>query len=137
MKKTIRISSAIILNSNNELLVVRKCNSSFYMLPGGKIEENESLIDALIRELKEELGLEFKGCDFTFLGVHETDAVNEPATIVQGNIFLLKTPLSVDKIANYAEIEEICWVAKSNYKEYQLAHLLQEFALPRWLADFQ
>lgn len=136
MENTIRISSAILLNTNRDMLVVRKRNSKFYMLPGGKIEGAESLIATLIRELHEELNLSLSPDDFTFLGSHETAAVNEKNTIVQGNIFLLNKPLDELPI-NHAEIEEVCWISKSNYHTFQLAHLLEEFALPRWLANFK
>lgn len=136
MKKTIRIASAILLNENQDMLVVRKKHSKFYMLPGGKIEGDEKLIDTLIRELNEELDLKFYSTDFIFLGKHETDAVNEKDTIVEGNIFLLKSTL--DKLpAHFSEIEEACWITKNNYSDYVLAHLLKEFALPRWLTNFQ
>lgn len=47
----------MLLNKDNHLLVVRKKGSAFYMLAGGKIEEKELPIQALIRELKEELNL--------------------------------------------------------------------------------
>ena len=46
----------IIINEKNEILVVYYKNSDVYMLPGGGIEENESVIDAAIREVKEETG---------------------------------------------------------------------------------
>ena len=137
VKNTIRISSALLLNDNKDLLVVRKAKSAFFMLPGGKIEKDEDLIDTLLRELNEELNLQFVGEDFSFLGTHETSAVNEKDTVVQGNIFLLNKALVVESITNRAEIEEVCWITKANYKDYQLAHLLKEFALPRWLADFK
>lgn len=48
---------ALIINSHGEATV---CNyGDVYLLPGGKIEKNESKLDALKREIKEELGLEF------------------------------------------------------------------------------
>lgn len=136
MKKTIRVASALLLNSNKDLLVVRKHKSSYFMLPGGKIENGEQLIDTLLRELHEELDLTFTSNDFTFLGTHETIAANEEDTIVQGNIFRLNKPF--DLSVNFqAEIEELKWIKKDDYQQYQLAHLLKEFALPKWLADFK
>lgn len=137
MKNIIRIASAILLNANQDMLVVRKRNSLFYMLPGGKIEPNEQLIEALLRELEEELGLQFEPSNFTFLGSHETKAANEENTIVQGNIFLLDSALNFQNIQNRAEIEEVTCITKDNYMDFQLAHLLKEFALPKWLNDFQ
>lgn len=126
------IASALIQNKQGELLVVRKRNSEFYMLPGGKVQNNETLIQALIRELKEELNMDFCEHDFSFLGQHESIAVNEKNTIVQGNIFRLNT--SIDKLPDaFAELQEVLTINKNNYQDYQLANLLKEFALPIWL----
>ena len=132
MSTKILIASALLLNSNKDLLVVRKNKSKFYMLPGGKVESTESYIQTLLRELAEELNLEFNESDFTYLGQHETQAVNEANTIVQGNIFLLKTPL-VSLPKAHAELEEVRFIKREEINNYQLAHLLKEFALPIWL----
>lgn len=137
MSHIIKIASAIILDSQNNLLVVRKKNSTFYMLPGGKIENNETKIQTLIRELDEELNLDFKEEQFEFLGSHSTTAANEANTIVEGNIFKLKTTISFENINNQAEIEEVTWLSKESYQNFKLAHLLQEFALPKWLNNFK
>ncbi|WP_394613790.1 NUDIX domain-containing protein [Lentzea sp. JNUCC 0626] len=40
------------------LLVVRSRNKKAFYLPGGKIEPGESLVDAVRREVREELGVE-------------------------------------------------------------------------------
>ena len=46
---------AILVNSNNEILLGYSHND--YQFPGGHVEENESLVDALEREIKEETGI--------------------------------------------------------------------------------
>ncbi|MGN0003809.1 MAG: NUDIX domain-containing protein [Sphingobacterium composti] len=126
------IASALLLNADKDLLVVRKKNSKFFMLPGGKVESNESYSNTLVRELKEELNLTFDATDFKYLGQHETKAVNETNTIVQGNIFVLMRPLLILPNAN-AELEEVRFIRKNEYHNFLLAHLLKEFALPIWL----
>lgn len=53
----------LIFDNNNNVLI---CNyNGIYMLPGGKIELGEKVIDALLRELNEELGYDFAGEDIT------------------------------------------------------------------------
>lgn len=70
--------------------------------------------------------------ELTYLGEHQTKAVNEIETIVHGSIFIVKienvfTPI----IAN--EIEEYVWLNKNNYTQYTWAHLAEEFVQPWWL----
>ena len=48
---------ALIIDDNNVVTLCNYCN--VYLLPGGKVEDNESVIEGLLRELEEELGLGF------------------------------------------------------------------------------
>ena len=47
----------IIFNKDNLISLIYSQKYHFYKLPGGGIEEGESHLDTLIRELKEETGL--------------------------------------------------------------------------------
>ena len=49
---------AILINDKNEILVGNY--SGTYLLPGGSINPNEDISNALIRELKEETGIDYK-----------------------------------------------------------------------------
>jgi len=54
-----------LLIKDNAVLFVRRSKNNFmggiYELPSGKVEKNENNVSALIREVKEEVGLEVTG----------------------------------------------------------------------------
>ena len=129
---TINLATVMIRDLEGRLLAVRKKKSLYYMMPGGKIEPNETYPEALARELNEELGLAIQLTDLHFIGSHRAIAVNEKHTMVEANIFLLHI-FDPFKISAKSEIEEIVWLTRDTYRQYKLAHLLEEFALPRWL----
>lgn len=52
---------AVIINSNNQLML-GYCDNT-YQFPGGHLKENESLENGLIRELKEETGIDISDFD--------------------------------------------------------------------------
>lgn len=133
--KTIHVASAIIVDQQNRFLTVRKKHSSYFMMAGGKIESNETPLQALVREIKEELALILKTSAITFLGTYETLAVNEKDTIVNAHIYQIL--LTNETVQNCAEIEEIKWLTAENYTEVKLARLLSEFSLPIWLDILQ
>lgn len=128
----ITIASAMILNSKKEILLVRKKGSTYFQLPGGKVNNNETFIETLKRELFEEINLNIEEAKCIFLGNHETLAVNEKNTRVCGNLFEV-IDTNTDNIQIKNEIEEMAWISQSNYKDYKWAHLAEEFILPIWL----
>ncbi len=60
MKQVRKAVRTFLINDNKVIVIKYKTNKNmgYYDIPGGKIEENESAIDASIREFKEETGIE-------------------------------------------------------------------------------
>ena len=65
----LRVSTLIFNEDESKVLLFNVTGRSFYMLPGGKINELEESIDAIKREVKEELG--WKHLEYKFLGISE------------------------------------------------------------------
>ena len=60
MKQVRKAVRTYLINDNKVIVIKYKTNKNmnYYDIPGGKVEENESAIDASIREFKEETGIE-------------------------------------------------------------------------------
>ncbi|MDR6354171.1 8-oxo-dGTP diphosphatase [Pseudomonas psychrotolerans] len=82
MTTTLHVAAAVLLNEQQQLLLVRKRGTSAFMQPGGKIDRGEQPLDALVRELYEELGLVIDPSDASFLGNYLAPAANEPGFMV-------------------------------------------------------
>ena len=70
-----------LVNSQNELLIANY--GGIYLLPGGKVDNNESLIEALIRELKEETGIIYNDKELEYLCTLDYYQKNYPKGIIQ------------------------------------------------------
>ena len=65
-----RISAVCVIENEGKYLFVKRAHTGmadgFYMLPGGHVDEGESVLHATCRELKEELGIDVKEEDLEF-----------------------------------------------------------------------
>ena len=123
----IRIAAAVIIDADGRLLLVRKRGTSAFMQPGGKIEPDELPIDALVRELREELGLVIDPGAPSWLGSFSAQAANEPGVVVNAELFAMSLwgePIPA------AEIEEMIWLEPGPAGAISLAPLTLETVLP-------
>ena len=100
----IRIATAVLMDQEGRVLLVRKRSARFFMQPGGKLEEGETALDALARELTEELGCPLLNYS---LGVFTADAANEPGETVEATVFRVEIN---GEVRPRAEIEELVWI---------------------------
>lgn len=62
-----RNNSALIVNPKNQILIIKRSDNDDSMpgvweLPSGGIEENESIEESVLREVKEEVGIVLDSC---------------------------------------------------------------------------
>ncbi|WP_426208475.1 NUDIX hydrolase [Pseudomonas sp. TWR2-1-1] len=125
--KIIRIAAAVLIGPDGRTLLVRKRGTRAFMQPGGKIEAHEQPVNALARELEEELALNIDPASATYLGHFSAPAVNEPGFEVQAELFLLHIQQSVSPAA---EIEEVQWIDPCGDGGLELAPLTRDLILP-------
>jgi 8-oxo-dGTP diphosphatase len=127
MPKIIHIAAALLLDAQGQTLLVRKRGTTAFMQPGGKIEAHEQPVEALARELFEELGLTIEARQAEYLGQFSAPAANEPGFEVRAELFRLHCAGAVHPAA---EIEEARWVDIDQVEHLELAPLTRDLILP-------
>lgn len=118
---SIRVSAAVIRDVDGRLLLVRKSGTTAFMQPGGKPEAGETPAETLVRELREELGVEVDLADLRSLGVFRADAANEPGHSVVADVF--EVSISDQTPVAAAEIVEVRWAARADAERVEIAPL--------------
>ena len=104
--------SAWILVENRKVLSTRSEGKDTYYIPGGKVEADESDLEAVVREIKEELSIDLDPEQTEQVGVFETQAHGKPeGTIVRMTCF--SGPFS-GEVAPAAEIAEVVWITHAD-----------------------
>lgn len=126
---TLKIATACFINDKHELLVVRKQNTTAWMLPGGKLDADETPTEALIRELEEELQISVSASALRFIGSFDAVAANEADTLVNAQVFLAQLPTGQAPV-HAAEIAEMKWLPLSISTPLDVAPMLRESIIP-------
>jgi ADP-ribose pyrophosphatase YjhB (NUDIX family) len=104
-------SRAIVLNTQNQILLVKHTYQPHWYLPGGGVKKRESAKKAVLRELKEEVGL-------TILGEPELFGIYHHVYLGVSDypiIYVVKEYTLSE--ANSPEIKEIGWFDYANLPE--------------------
>lgn len=125
----LHIAAACLFNTQGHLLTVRKRGTQAWMLPGGKRDGDETPLQALVRELQEELQITMAAADFAPLGQFSAIAANEAATQVHAHVLVAHAPLQ-RTVQAAAEIAGVQWLALDQPLPDTLAPLLRSQVIP-------
>jgi 8-oxo-dGTP diphosphatase len=112
----------LALIRNGHVLLVRRSGDPFLILPGGKPEAGESDVEALRREIEEELSCRLDESTLRHLGDYEDELVDDPRRMVTVRLYvgeLCGTPRPS------AEIGELVWHPIGDLDEQSLAPSLR------------
>jgi 8-oxo-dGTP diphosphatase len=96
------VAVVLLLIQKGQVLLMKRANSGFgdglYALPGGGMDGDEPLRNALIREAKEELGIDISPADLEFVTVLHTGRYEKNK--YEALVFCFKTDKFSGKLVN-------------------------------------
>ena len=111
---------AVILDDDDRVLLTRRNIQPFkdqWVMPGGKIDLGEPILDALKREVHEEVGLEVEVLGLIDVFEHLTPGEDNYHFVI---LYYRCRPLFCDITSNEAEVAAVAWVGRSELAVYPL-----------------
>ena len=99
MEKSFNLRAyGLLINENGEILIVREIvkNRMITKFPGGGLEFGEGLVDCLVREFKEELGIEIEVLSHFYTTDYFVESFFNPHHQVIAVYYLVKTKDAVN-----------------------------------------
>lgn len=104
----------LVEETEDQILLVQVRHREKYYFPGGKIDEGETLLEAIQREIEEELQLHFFQEDFTYIGKVIGEAYPQPNTLTELNGFKVNQRINWNDVQIDNEVTDIRWFNKSD-----------------------
>ena len=120
-KQSIKTSVvACIIDEQERVLLTRRCVEPFcdqWVMPGGKVDHGEPLLEALHREVREEVGIEVHIDGLLDVYEHVAVGDNNDHYVI---LYYRAHPLTVEMKLNDQEVSEADWVTKNQLATYDI-----------------
>lgn len=123
------VVGGILVERGKVLVLQRHASEKIYPgmweLPSGKREKFESTEKAVVREFKEETGLNIKVVKPISLFEYKIEKNNEIRDSVQIN-FLVKLKIGKQKVVLSREHQDYAWIDRKSLRKYKLSKLTEQ-----------
>ncbi len=97
-----------VIIKDRQFLVTRSKGKDIYIAPGGKLEAGETVVQALEREMREELQISIDTSDLELLGSFFAIAAGKENTKLQMDVYIINN--FNGELIPSSEVEEMKWV---------------------------
>jgi 8-oxo-dGTP diphosphatase len=116
-----------VIIRNRQFLVTRSVGKDTFIAPGGKLEPGETVIQALQREIEEEIQVTINPTTLESIGTFRAIAAGKQDVIVEMEVFLIND-IEGDPQPS-SEVEEIRWI-DSQTKDIKLGSIFEHDVMP-------
>lgn len=120
-------AGAVLLDGSGNFLVTRSKGKNIFIAPGGKLETGETALQALARELMEEVQVKVDTDTAEHLGTFTALAAGQESKIVEMEVYLVRN--STGEPIPSSEVEEIRWI-NSRTKGIELGSIFEHDVMP-------
>lgn len=120
----------IVENERNEILLVKHRDKEVWTIPGGQVEIGENLVDALIREIKEESGIDVSVNKLVCISSNTCtyEGYNGYGTVPTKVMFGFTCRFIGGQLSVSDETSESRWVSKDSVLDYiTVPNLVERF----------
>lgn len=97
-----------VIIKDRHLLVTRSTGKDIFIAPGGKLEADETAIQALVREMREELSVSINSSDLEYLGTFFAIAAGKENVKLRMDVYTIGG--FTGELIPSSEVEEMKWV---------------------------
>ena len=116
-----------VIIRNRQFLVTRSTGKDIFIAPGGKLEPGETAIEALQREIQEEIKVTINPTTLESIGTFRAVAAGKEGVIVEMEVFIINDFEGIPRPSS--EVEEIRWI-DSQTKDIILGSIFEHDVMP-------
>jgi 8-oxo-dGTP diphosphatase len=131
-QNTFEIIARAFIVRDGKILACKNRTKDYWFLPGGHIEQKETIASALIREIKEEIGVAV--VTYTFIGVAENMYMQSGKDVHECN-FIFDTEIENISIESQESHLEVKWMSAEEFGAAKILPQSLQKAVLKYLED--